>query len=135
MCTRLFSKTHVCLTTEYESYLLCGQHEHSFAHSRIPTLNFYTLQFFFLNSPGCPGTHSLDQAGLELRNPLASASQMLGLKVCATTTWQYFTILGKGKEVNSWFISLELESIYTILKHVLKTCLLQTSQSCELFFF
>jgi hypothetical protein len=37
-----------------------------------------------LCSPGCPGTHSVDQAGLELRNPPASASQVLGLKVCAT---------------------------------------------------
>jgi hypothetical protein len=34
--------------------------------------------------PGCPGTHSVDQAGLELRNLPASASQVLGLKVCAT---------------------------------------------------
>ena len=34
-----------------------------------------------LCSPGCPGTHSVDQAGLELRNPPASASQVLGLKV------------------------------------------------------
>jgi hypothetical protein len=31
-----------------------------------------------LCSPGCPGTHSGDQAGLELRNPPASASQVLG---------------------------------------------------------
>jgi hypothetical protein len=38
-----------------------------------------------LCSPGCPGTHSLDQAGLELRDPPASASQVLGLKACATT--------------------------------------------------
>jgi hypothetical protein len=38
-----------------------------------------------LYSPGCPGTHSVDQAGLELRNSPASASQVLGLKVCATT--------------------------------------------------
>ena len=38
-----------------------------------------------LCSPGCPGTHSVDQAGLELRNPPASASQVLGLKVNATT--------------------------------------------------
>jgi hypothetical protein len=38
-----------------------------------------------LRSPGCPGTHSVDQAGLELRNPPASASQVLGLKACATT--------------------------------------------------
>jgi hypothetical protein len=36
-------------------------------------------------SPGCPRTHSVDQAGLELRNPTTSASQVLGLKVCATT--------------------------------------------------
>jgi hypothetical protein len=35
--------------------------------------------------PGCPGTHSVDQAGLELRNQPASASQVLGLKACATT--------------------------------------------------
>ena len=33
-----------------------------------------------LYSPGCPGTHSVDQAGFELRNPPASASQILGLK-------------------------------------------------------
>jgi hypothetical protein len=38
-----------------------------------------------LCSPGCPGTHSVDQAGLELRNSPASASLVLGLKVCATT--------------------------------------------------
>jgi hypothetical protein len=36
-----------------------------------------------LCSPGCPGTHSVNQAGLELRNPSASASQVLGLKACA----------------------------------------------------
>jgi hypothetical protein len=33
-----------------------------------------------LCSPGCPGTHFVDQAGLELRNPPASASQVLGFK-------------------------------------------------------
>jgi hypothetical protein len=49
------------------------------------------IHFFFpetrvsLYSPGCPGTHSVDQAGLELRNPPASASGVLGLKACATT--------------------------------------------------
>jgi hypothetical protein len=40
-----------------------------------------------LCSPGCPRTHSVDQAGLELRNPSASASLVLGLKACATTAW------------------------------------------------
>jgi hypothetical protein len=49
--------------------------------------SFFVFGFFVfrdrasLYSPGCPGTHSVDQAGLELRNPLASASQVLGLKV------------------------------------------------------
>jgi hypothetical protein len=38
-----------------------------------------------LCSPGCPGTHFVDQAGLELRNPPASAFQVLGLKAWATT--------------------------------------------------
>jgi hypothetical protein len=41
-----------------------------------------------LYSPGCPGTHSVDQAGLELRNPPASASQVHRLKACATTDWR-----------------------------------------------
>jgi hypothetical protein len=43
-----------------------------------------------LCSRGCPGTHFVDQAGLELRNPPASASQVLGLKACATTAWLGF---------------------------------------------
>jgi hypothetical protein len=37
-----------------------------------------------LCSPVYPETHSVDQAFLELRNPPASAFQVLGLKVCAT---------------------------------------------------
>ena len=36
-------------------------------------------------SPGCPGTHYVDQAGLKLRDLPASASGVLGLKVCTTT--------------------------------------------------
>jgi hypothetical protein len=39
----------------------------------------------FLYSPGCSGTHFVDQASLELRNLPASASRVLRLKVCATT--------------------------------------------------
>ena len=50
---------------------------------------FFFFVFFLdrvsLYSPGCPGTHFVDQAGLELRNSPASASQVLGLKACATT--------------------------------------------------
>jgi hypothetical protein len=43
-----------------------------------------------LYSPGCSGTHSVDQAGLELKNPPVSASQVLGLKACATTARLHF---------------------------------------------
>jgi hypothetical protein len=46
-----------------------------------------------LCSSGCPGSHSVDHAGLKLRNPPASASQVLGLKVCATTARHVFSII------------------------------------------
>jgi hypothetical protein len=46
---------------------------------------FFLRDRVYLYSPGCPETHFIDQAGLELRNPPASASQVLGLKACATT--------------------------------------------------
>jgi hypothetical protein len=48
-----------------------------------------------LYSSGCPGTHFVDQAGLQLRNMPASASQVLGLKVCITTArqgWLFFNV-------------------------------------------
>jgi hypothetical protein len=64
-------------------------------------LSFGFFAFWFFETgflcvdPGCPGTHSVDQDGLELRNPPASASRVLGLKVCATTPgffvfWGFF---------------------------------------------
>jgi hypothetical protein len=45
---------------------------------------FFVLDRVSLHSPGCPGTHFVDQADLKLRNPPASASRVLGLKVCTT---------------------------------------------------
>jgi hypothetical protein len=71
-------------------------------------INFLTLKWNFfvvvcfldrisLCSPGCPGTHFVDQAGLELRNPPASASQVLGLKACATTAWLKWIFNGEQK--------------------------------------
>jgi hypothetical protein len=47
----------------------------------------------FLCSPGCPGTHFVDQASLKLRNPPVSASRVLGLKVWATTAWPALSLL------------------------------------------
>jgi hypothetical protein len=60
--------TEICLCQPLE----CWDERH------VPSLTY------FLYSPGCPGTHFVDQAGLELRNLPASASQVLGLKASAT---------------------------------------------------
>jgi hypothetical protein len=62
----------------------------------LSILNYYYYYYYYyyyvffwdrvcLRSPGCPGIHSVVQAGLELSNPRTSASQVLGLKVCAST--------------------------------------------------
>jgi hypothetical protein len=63
---------------------------------RVTVVSSFFFYFYFLKkifprdwvslySPGCPGTHFVDQAGLKLRNPPASASQVLRLKAWATT--------------------------------------------------
>jgi hypothetical protein len=66
-------------------FMSCQDHvKHAKARS---VFIFFSLGFrdrVSLYSPGCPGTHFVDQAGLELRNPPASASRVLGLKVWAT---------------------------------------------------
>ena len=46
-----------------------------------------------LYDPGCPGTHSVDHAGLVLRNLPTSASHVLGLKLCTTNTLQILPFL------------------------------------------
>ena len=63
-----------------------------------------------LCSLGCLGTHFVDQAGLELRNPPASASRVLGSKVCATSaqpnkTSFWKTLVGERIYCSSWFLS------------------------------
>jgi hypothetical protein len=66
------------------------------SHLTSPQIYFFVFLFLLLRdrvslcSPGCPGTNSVDQAGLELRNPPASASQVLGLKACATMPGQSY---------------------------------------------
>ncbi|GAB1289780.1 Transmembrane protease serine 11E [Apodemus speciosus] len=52
----------------------------------------YVRYRFPLCSPDCPGTHSVDQAGLELKNPPASASQVLELKY-HRRTYNYYSTL------------------------------------------
>jgi hypothetical protein len=78
----------------------------SLIHKVMPSANKDTpflLSFFLflifrdrvsLCSPGYPGTHFVDQAGLELRSSPASASQVLELKACATMPGtRYFSFL------------------------------------------
>ena len=57
----------------------------------VPLINSYLFVCLFifqdrvsLYSSGCPGNHSVDQAGLKLRHLPASASGVLGLEACAT---------------------------------------------------
>jgi hypothetical protein len=55
-----------------------------------------------LCSPGCPGTHFVDQAGFKFRDPPASASQGLGLKACATTAHRLLiSMTGCHRPLNS----------------------------------
>jgi hypothetical protein len=92
----LFQYMHICM-----SYMSCfGQIKptyllkHSpFLYASIPLL-FLFWDRVSLCSPGCPGIHSVVQAGLELRNLPTSASQVLGLKACSTTAWLPFQMYG-----------------------------------------
>jgi hypothetical protein len=67
-----------------------------------------------LYSSGCPGTHFVDQAGLELRNLPASASRVLGLKASRAT--QRNPVLEKKekkRKVFFWFQASFLAVIIT----------------------
>ena len=66
---------------------VCKDHieAENFEHSDILLLFLVFQDMVFLcNSPGCPGTHFVEQAGLKLRDLPASASRVLGLKPCNT---------------------------------------------------
>jgi hypothetical protein len=72
------------------------------------------------------GTHFVDQAGLQLRNPPASASQVLGLKACATTPGRLKILMltginrhGRDEEVlgNLRVVLFKLYTFMSISKH------------------
>jgi hypothetical protein len=89
----------------------------------------------------CPGSHFVDQAGLKLRNLPASASQVLGLKACATTSLicilnfpEYFIIIAlKGTRTFHYIIKnhlctipqVRVERIYTecVITNITLTCI------------
>jgi hypothetical protein len=106
----------VCIILSYftrDSLILCILlHSPTFSdirghYSTHTGLSVVFFCFFFLVfrdrvslcSPGCPGTHFVEQAGFELRNLPASASWVLGLKVCATTPCCQLIILKVGQLV------------------------------------
>ena len=94
------SKFHLSasLSRQFSSFPLSPSLAHTIlkSHLHLSAQPLGVWQFFCLFvlffgdrvslcSSGCPGTHSVDQAGLELRNLPAPASQVLGLRMCTTT--------------------------------------------------
>jgi hypothetical protein len=79
-----------------------------------------------LCSPGCPGTHFVDQAGLEFRNLPASASRVLGLKVCATSpaSSSFFIFVDCSKLL---FPGMVLLSVSSFLGRYLRALVSQSS--------
>jgi hypothetical protein len=74
------------------SYIIPGEHLISFDRSHFLGIVTHTFFFFFETRFLCIALAPVeltfvDQAGLELRNLPASASQVLGLKACTTTAW------------------------------------------------
>jgi hypothetical protein len=92
---------HICAYCNRITIAVKRQQDCGNSYKREHFSFFFFSSFFLvfrdrvsLYSPGCPRTHFIDQAGLELRNLPASASQVLGLKVCTTTP-------GKGEHLMS----------------------------------
>jgi drug/metabolite transporter (DMT)-like permease len=72
--------------------LLCFlSHRESFSKRKM---FFFETGFLCIALAVLERTHFVDQTGLKLRNPPASASRVLGLKVCATTpgAFQIFNV-------------------------------------------
>jgi hypothetical protein len=64
------------------------QAKYPHAYNNLFCFVLFCLLFLRQGFAGCPGTHSVDQGGLELRNPPVSASQVLGLKLRSLApTW------------------------------------------------
>jgi hypothetical protein len=96
----------------YKPYLSPTSHYHSQMkfHLFFPPPLWFSFVFrdrVSLYSPGCLGTHFVDQAGLELRNPPASASRVLGLKACVTTPSEVPSLNSEQWELNFIIWSFE----------------------------
>lgn len=58
-------------------------------HNILPVVGFWFFLDRFLYV-----VLTVDQAGFELKDLPASASRMLGLRVCAATAWLFYLFLG-----------------------------------------
>ena len=74
----IYIYTHTYIYTHIYTYICTHTHTHTHTHILV------FRDRVSLCNPGCPRTQLVVQAGLELRNPPVSASQVLGLKVCTT---------------------------------------------------
>jgi hypothetical protein len=91
--------------------------------------NFFLFLVFWdrvsLCSPGCPGTHSVDQAGLKLRSLPVFASQVLGIKGVSHHCLTYNSYIKISQHISlicqwsllllSFLILLEVCLLYDIL--------------------
>jgi hypothetical protein len=113
--------------------VLCSWHEQCtspLTYGILKYLGFCFVLFLFwvrgsLCSPGCPGTHFVDQAGLELRNPPASASRVLGLKACATTAQLKYLVMN---DIVHCFI---FKKIMCVCLYVWGACVSVTTSVCR----
>ncbi|GAB1286774.1 E3 ubiquitin-protein ligase UBR1 [Apodemus speciosus] len=71
-----------------------------------------------LYSPGCPGTHSEDQAGRKLRNP-ASASQVLGLKYYKQLQKEYIRD-DHERSISVTALSVQMFTVPTLARHLIE---------------
>jgi hypothetical protein len=69
-----------------------------------------------LCSPGCPGTHSVEQAHLVLRNLSTSASQVLWLKACITIAWLWIQLLNIHFRIKNYLVRTK-SKILCVLKY------------------
>jgi hypothetical protein len=87
--THIHIHIHVCIYKTFGPFSLAYILAYKIIHKPHLTFFLFFCFLFFqdrvsLCNPGCPWTHSVDQAGLELRNSLVPAFQVLWLKACAT---------------------------------------------------
>jgi hypothetical protein len=106
---------HVCLSHIHDIYIYIYVYIYIYIYIYTHThIYIYTHIYLteFLCSPGCPGPHFVDQAGLELRNPPASASQVLGLKACATTAGHIHDILSSKISFKIFYLKYWFQIAY-----------------------